>query len=62
VAAAGPEGVAVRPLGEWFSLWLTWLGSPKQADYEKLALRVAGLVPKIELVLSEDKLGPHIDG
>jgi hypothetical protein len=50
----------LEPPGGWFSLWLRWLGSPKQADYDKLALRVAGLVPEIELALSEDKLGPHM--
>jgi hypothetical protein len=34
--------------------------SPVQADYEKLALRVAGLLPELELALREGKLGPHM--
>jgi hypothetical protein len=44
----------------FFSLWLYYLRSPKQADYDKLALRVAGFVPELELALREDRLGPHM--
>jgi hypothetical protein len=34
----------------WFSVW-HWPGqSPVESDYEELALRVAGLVPELELV------------
>jgi hypothetical protein len=45
---------------KFFSLWLYYLRSPKQADYDKLALRVAGIVPELELALREDRLGPHM--
>jgi hypothetical protein len=45
---------------KFFSLWLYYLRSPKQADYNKLALRVVGFVPELELALREDRLGPHM--
>ena len=44
----------------WFSLWFWRFRSPAHAEYEKLALRVAGLLPEIEQALSERKLGPHV--
>jgi len=44
----------------WFSLRFWSLRSPVQDDYDKLALRMAGLVPELELALREGKLGPHI--
>jgi hypothetical protein len=54
------RALGLEPLGQWFSLWFRCLRSPKQTAYDKLALRVAGIVPEIELALSEGKLGPHI--
>ena len=44
----------------WFSVWHWPHRSPVQADYEKLALRVARFVPEIELVLRDGRLGPHM--
>jgi len=52
--------LGLEPLGQWFSLCLWQLRSPNHAAYDKLATRVAGLVPEIELALSEGKLGPHM--
>jgi hypothetical protein len=56
----GLRALGLEPLGEWFSLPFWHFRSPNQADYDTLAARVAGLVPEIELALSEGKLGPHI--
>lgn len=44
----------------WFSLWFWRLRTPVQSDYDRLALRVAGFLPEVELALSEGKLGPHM--
>jgi hypothetical protein len=44
----------------WFSLRFWSLRSQVKDDYDKLALRVAGLVPELELALREGKLGPHM--
>jgi hypothetical protein len=51
----------------WMFWWLSWFsvrprpfGSPKQEDYEKLALRVASYVPELEDALREGKLDPHM--
>jgi hypothetical protein len=44
----------------WFSLWLWRFRTPVQSDYDKLALRVAGFLPEVELALREGKLGPHM--
>ena len=44
----------------WFSLRFWWLRTPFQSDYDKLALRVAGFLPEIELALRDRKLGPHM--
>jgi hypothetical protein len=49
----------LEPLGEWFSVWHWPLRSPK-ADYDKLAMRVAGILPELELALRDGKLGPHM--
>lgn len=50
----------IEPLGEWFSVW-HWPGrSPTKRDCDKLAIRVAKLVPEIDLALREGKLGPHM--
>lgn len=54
------RALGLEPLGEWFSLPFWRLRSPKQANYDALAIWVAGLVPEIEAALSESKLGPHI--
>jgi len=43
-----------------FSQGLWRFRSPGRSDYEKLALRVAGLLPELELALREGKLGPHM--
>jgi hypothetical protein len=56
----GLRTLGLEPLGEWFSLPFWRLRSPKQAEYDTLVVRVAGLVPEIELALSEGKSGPHI--
>lgn len=52
--------IGLEPLGAWFSLWQWPLRPLKKADYEGLALRVASIVPEIELALSDNKLGPHL--
>jgi hypothetical protein len=44
----------------FFSLFLWRLRTPRQSDYERLALRVAGYLPEVELALREGKLGPHM--
>jgi hypothetical protein len=44
----------------WFSLQFWSLRSPVQDDYDKVALRVVGLVPELELALREGRLGPHM--
>jgi hypothetical protein len=66
------EDVHVHWLNEFFEMyalsrWRIWFSvrhllyrSRTQGDYDKLALRVAGLVPELEAVLREGKLGPHM--
>jgi len=49
----------VEPLGEWFSVWSWPLRSPK-GDFDKLALRVVGVLSELELALRDGQLGPHI--
>jgi hypothetical protein len=44
----------------WFSLWFCCLRTPERSDYDKLALRVAGYLPEMDLALREGKLGPHM--
>lgn len=44
----------------WFSVWHRLYRSRTQGDYDKLALRVAGLLPELELALREGKLGSHM--
>ena len=44
----------------WFSLRFWGLRKPVQAEYDELALRVAGYLPEIDLALREDRLGPHM--
>lgn len=43
-----------------FSVWCWPRQSPTQGDYDRLALRVAGLVPELELALREGRTGPHM--
>jgi hypothetical protein len=44
----------------WFSVW-RWPGrSATQAEFDKLALRVASYIPELELALREGRLGPHM--
>lgn len=45
---------------KWFFVSRWRHQSLVQGDYEKLALRVAGFLPEIELALREGKLGPHV--
>lgn len=55
----GLRAVGLEPLGAWFSVHRLY--RPRtQSDYDKLAFRVAGLVPELELALREGKLGPHM--
>jgi hypothetical protein len=44
----------------WFSLRFWLFRKPVQAEYDELALRVAGFLPEIDLALREDRLGPHM--
>jgi len=53
------RALRVEPMGEWFSVWHWPLRSPK-ASYDKLAKRVAGILPELELALREGKPGPHM--
>jgi len=43
-----------------FTLWHWPHQSPIQDDYDKLAKRVAGFVPELELALRERRTGPHM--
>lgn len=43
----------------WFSLRFWRFRTPGQSSYDRLALRVAALLPEIELALREGKSGPH---
>ncbi len=54
------KALGLEPLGAWFSLPLWWFRSPKQTDYDKLALRVVGLLPEVDAALREGELGPHM--
>jgi hypothetical protein len=47
-------------LGAWFSVSHLPLRSPTRADYDKLAIRVVGILPELELALREGNLGPHM--
>jgi len=44
----------------WFSLRFWRFRTPTQSGYDKLALRVAGLLPEVELALRKGKLGPRM--
>jgi hypothetical protein len=54
------KALRLEPLGAWFSLPFWWFRSPKQTDYDKLALRVVGLLPEVDAALREGELGPHM--
>jgi hypothetical protein len=56
----GLRAMGLEPLGAWFSLWHWPYRSPTRSDYDRLALRVAGFLPEVELALREGKLGPHM--
>jgi hypothetical protein len=43
-----------------FFVWHWRNQSPTQGDYERLAQRVAGFVPELELALREGTSGPHM--
>jgi hypothetical protein len=49
-----------EPLGQWFSLWRFPLRRPRQADYDRPALRAAAIIPELDLALRRQKLGPHM--
>ena len=44
----------------WFSLRFWSFRTPVQAEYDNLALQVAGFLPEIDLALRESRLGPHM--
>src|ERR1700720_2531530 len=54
------RALRLEPLGAWFSAWHWPHRSPTQDDYERLAFRVAGFVPELELALRESRPGPHV--
>jgi hypothetical protein len=54
------RALRIEPVGQWFSVWHWPLQSPKESDYERLALRAVAVLPELELALRDGKLGPHI--
>ena len=54
------RAMRVEPLGQWFSVWHWPFRPPTQGDCNKLAKRVAGLLPEVETALREGTLGPHM--
>lgn len=56
----GLRALGLEPIGGWLSLGFWRFRTPAQSDYDKLALRVAGFLPEVELALREGKLGPHM--
>jgi hypothetical protein len=44
----------------WFSMRPRLYRSRTQTDYDELALRVAQLVPELDIALQEDREGPHV--
>jgi hypothetical protein len=54
----GLRALGLEPLGAWFSVRYRPLRAPTHADYDRLALQVADLLPELELALREGKLGP----
>jgi hypothetical protein len=56
----GLRALGLESLGGWFSVWHWPHRSLTQADYDRLALRVADFVPEIELALRDGRLGPHM--
>ena len=54
-----------RPELWWFWSWSwftarTWPRQSAPADYDKLAIRVAGYLPELQLAFEQDHLGPHL--
>ena len=54
-----------RPKLWWFCSWSwftarTWPRQPAPADYDRLATRVAGYLPELQLAFEQDHLGPHL--
>lgn len=47
-------------LWAWPCLWGWFSARHLESDCEKLALRVAGLVPELEFALREGRVGPHM--
>lgn len=56
----GLRALGLEPLAGWYSLRLWRRRSANQADYDRLALEAANVVPEIELALSQGRVGPHI--
>lgn len=54
------RAIGLEPLGEWFSLSFWRFRPPKRADYENLALGVAGIVSEVDRALRDGHLGTHI--
>jgi hypothetical protein len=57
------EFYVMYALPRWRVSFFTWhwpYQSPTQGDYQRLAQRVAGFVPELELALREGGLGPHM--
>lgn len=54
------RSLRLEPTGAWFSLLRLRLRKPRRTDYDKLALRAAGILPELDLALREGKLGPHM--
>jgi hypothetical protein len=50
----------IDPVGQWFSVWHWPFLSPKEGEYERLALRAVAILPELEFALRDGKLGPHI--
>ena len=54
------RALRIEPVGEWFSVWYWPFRFLMQAAYDRLALRVANLLPEIDLALRQGRLGPHM--
>ena len=54
------SALGAEDLGAWFSVWYAPWQTPASTDYERLALRVAGYQPEIEVALRGGRLGPHL--
>jgi hypothetical protein len=54
------RAVRLEPLGEWFSVWHWPFRPPTKGDYDKLAMKAAGILPELESALRGGELGPHM--